>query len=125
MYNVNAAIAGSGFIGPVHVDALKRLGINILGVLEATPDLGQSAAHRMGLSKVYENLEDLLKDDEVQVIHITTPNRLHFEMASASLKASGSSSAIFMLSFCITSAADDTWAGSISPALTSAAAQAG
>ena len=87
MYNVNAAIAGSGFIGPVHVDALKRLGINILGVLEATPDLGQSAAHRMGLSKVYENLEDLLKDDEVQVIHITTPNRLHFEMASAVLKA--------------------------------------
>ena len=87
MYNVNTAIAGSGFIGPIHVEALKRLGVNVLGVLEATPELGQRAAQKMGLAKVYESLEALLNDNEVQVIHITTPNRLHFEMASAALKA--------------------------------------
>ena len=59
MYNVNTAIAGSGFIGPIHVEALKRLGVNVLGVLEATPELGQRAAQKMGLAKVYESLETL------------------------------------------------------------------
>jgi predicted dehydrogenase len=87
MYSVNAAVAGSGFIGPVHVEALKRLGVNVLGVLEATPELGQRAAQQMGVPKVYESLEALLNDDNVQVIHIATPNRLHFKMASAVLKA--------------------------------------
>jgi len=87
VYDVNAAIAGSGFIGPVHVEALRRLGVNVQGVLEATPELGRAAAQRMGLTKVYDSLDELLSDDDVHTVHIATPNRLHFEMARATLKA--------------------------------------
>ena len=87
MYNLNAAIIGSGFIGPVHAEALKRLGVNIMGVLEATPELGQRAARHMGLARVYPSLKELLEDENVHVVHIATPNRLHFEMARAALNA--------------------------------------
>ena len=86
MYDVNAAIVGSGFIGPVHAEALRRLGVNVRGVLEATPELTQAAARQMGVN-AYDSIEALLGDDEVHAIHITTPNRLHFEMARAALEA--------------------------------------
>jgi predicted dehydrogenase len=86
MYDVNAAIVGSGFIGPVHAEALRRLGVNVRGVLEATPELTQAAARQMGVN-AYESIEALLGDDDVHAIHITTPNRLHFDMASAALEA--------------------------------------
>jgi predicted dehydrogenase len=49
MYEVNTAIIGSGFIGPVHAEALRRLGIHVRGVLDATPELAQAAAERMSL----------------------------------------------------------------------------
>ncbi len=87
MYDVRTAIIGSGFIGPVHVEALRRLGIDVVGVLEATPELGQRAAEQMHLAKAYNSLQQLLDDDGVQVVHITTPNRLHFNMAGAALSA--------------------------------------
>ena len=32
MADITAAVVGAGFIGPVHVEALKRLGINIAGM---------------------------------------------------------------------------------------------
>jgi len=87
MYDVSAAVIGSGFIGPVHVEALRRIGVNVVGVLDATPELTQTAAKRMALTKAYASLEELLEDDLVQVIHITTPNHLHFDMAGAALRA--------------------------------------
>ncbi len=87
MYNVNTAVIGSGFIGPVHVEALRRLGVNVRGVLDATPELAEAAAEQMGLPIAYASLDELLGDDDVQVIHITTPNRLHYPMAKAVLGA--------------------------------------
>lgn len=87
MVEINAAVIGSGFIGPVHVEALRRLGINVLGVLDATPELSEEAARHMALPQAYTSLEALLSDERVQVVHITTPNRLHFEMTSAALMA--------------------------------------
>ena len=87
MYDLNAAVIGSGFIGPVHVEALRRIGVNVVGVLDATPEVTERAANRMGLGKAYASLEELLDDDRVQVIHIATPNHLHFGMAEAALRA--------------------------------------
>ena len=87
MYNIEAAIIGSGFIGPVHVEALRRLGVPIVGILDVTPERSQTAAAALGLEKAYSTLDELLADPNVQVVHIATPNRLHFSMASAALQA--------------------------------------
>jgi predicted dehydrogenase len=81
------AIVGTGFIGPVHVEALQRLGIHITGILGSSPESSRKAAERLNLPRAYDSYEQILKDKEVDVVHITTPNHLHFPMARDALNA--------------------------------------
>jgi len=85
--SIGAAVIGSGFIGTVHVEALRRIGVPIVGLLETTPELGAERAAALGVPKAYGSLDELLADDRVEVVHVTSPNHLHFEHASAVLAA--------------------------------------
>jgi predicted dehydrogenase len=68
-----AAVVGTGFIAAVHVEALRRLDVPMLGVAGSTPERAADA----GLGTVYASLEELLADERVDVVHLTTPNHLH------------------------------------------------
>jgi len=87
MYDIGATVIGTGFIGPVHVEALRRLGVEVVGVLGSSASKSDQAAQQMGIPRAYATLDELLGDDRAQVVHITTPNRLHFEQASRALQA--------------------------------------
>jgi predicted dehydrogenase len=87
MYDLRAAVIGAGFIGPVHVEALQRIGVEVVGVLGSSQLKSSQAAERMGIPMAYANLDDLLADERVDVVHVTTPNRFHFEQASHALRA--------------------------------------
>jgi predicted dehydrogenase len=82
-----AAIVGTGFIGPVHAEALLRLGVSVRGFLGSTPEKGRAAAHKLGCEIGYASYEAILADDQVDVVHITTPNRYHADMATRALQA--------------------------------------
>jgi predicted dehydrogenase len=82
-----AAVTGTGFIGAVHVEALHRLGIRVKGILGSSPGKSEIAAQQLGLAKAYVSYEELLSDPEVEVVHITTPNRWHREMVIGALDA--------------------------------------
>jgi predicted dehydrogenase len=82
-----AAVAGTGFIGPVHVEALRRLGIPVKGILGSSPGKSEIAAKTLGLPKAYVSYDEILSDSEVEVVHITTPNRQHREMVIGALDA--------------------------------------
>jgi predicted dehydrogenase len=73
---ISSAVIGTGFIGTVHIEALRRIGVHVAGILESSPDLGQRRAADLGVGKAYASLEELLADD-VQVVHVTSPNELH------------------------------------------------
>ena len=76
---IAAGIIGTGFIGPAHVEAARRLGnIEILAVAEANEELAQQKAAEMSIPRAYGNYQDLLADPDVQVVHNCTPNHLHF-----------------------------------------------
>jgi predicted dehydrogenase len=81
---VTAAVVGTGFIGVVHVEALRRLGVEVLGVVGSSPE---RAAEKAGLPDPYPSFEAMLADERVRVVHITSPNHLHFEQARAALDA--------------------------------------
>lgn len=84
---ISAAIIGSGFIGTVHIEALRRIGVHVTGLLESTPELGERRAAELGLPRAYGSLADLLADEAVQVVHVTSPNELHHPQARAILAA--------------------------------------
>ena len=85
--DIGTAVIGSGFIGTVHIEALRRIGVNVLGLLESSPELGAQRAAAVGLSRFYDSLEELLADDAVQVVHVTSPNELHHPQVKAILAA--------------------------------------
>lgn len=85
--DVGAAVIGTGFIGTVHVEALRRIGVRVVGVLGSTADRGAARAEALGVPRAYRDLDDLLSDFEVQVVHVTSPNDLHVDQAKAAIAA--------------------------------------
>ncbi len=83
----SVAVIGAGFIGPVHVEALRRLGIKVRGVLGSRPEKSRAAAKAMGIPVAYDSLDQLLADEKINAVHVTSPNKYHFEQVSAALKA--------------------------------------
>jgi hypothetical protein len=84
---IGAAVIGTGFIGTVHVQALRRLGVQVRGVLGSSPERGAARAAEIGVAHAYASLDDLLADDSVDVVHVTTPNHAHYEQVKAILAA--------------------------------------
>ncbi|HZW31206.1 MAG TPA: Gfo/Idh/MocA family oxidoreductase, partial [Isosphaeraceae bacterium] len=82
-----AAVIGGGFIGPVHVEALRRIGVQVVGLLGGAPDRAEVAARRLALPKVYRSLDELLGDERVGVVHVASPNALHFPQARRVLES--------------------------------------
>lgn len=84
---IGAAVIGTGFIGVVHVDALRRLGVDVVGVLGSTAERGRDRAREAGLPPAYPDLDTLLADPRVQVVHIASPNSEHANHTRAAIAA--------------------------------------
>jgi len=84
---LHAAIVGLGFVGRAHLEALRRLGIPIQGTLGSTPERSKSAATSLQIPRAYHSLDELAADPSVQVVHLCTPNHLHFQESSQLLRA--------------------------------------
>jgi len=84
---IGAAVVGTGFIGVVHVEALRRLGVQVHGVVGSSSARATARARDAGLPPAYDSFEAMLADDRVDVVHITSPNHLHHQHAKAALGA--------------------------------------
>ena len=84
---ITAAILGTGFIGGVHAQMLRRAGVQVRGMLGSSPDRGKAGAAAHGVSHAYDTLADVLADDAVDVVHVTTPNHAHYEQVKDILAA--------------------------------------
>lgn len=80
-------VIGTGFIGPVHVEALRRLGIEVLALAGHGAERTAEKARQMHIARSYGSAEELLADPDINVVHITSPNHLHFAHAKAALLA--------------------------------------
>jgi predicted dehydrogenase len=87
MAKLQAAIAGLGFMGRTHLQALRRLGIEVSGIIGISAEEGQKFAHDYHLEHVYRDFDELIADKQVNVVHICTPNQLHYPMAKAAIMA--------------------------------------
>ena len=84
---IKAAIVGTGFIGPAHLEALRRLPyVTVTSLVEVSQELADEKAKMLGIPNAY-TFDEMLKQSDIDVVHICTPNFLHFAQAKAVLLA--------------------------------------
>lgn len=93
---LNIGLIGSGFMGQAHADAYRRTAllyrdlplVPVMHTLaDANQDLAQAAAERFGFAHATGDWRAMVNDPEIDVVDITTPNAMHFEMAMAAIEA--------------------------------------
>ncbi|MCR8547774.1 Gfo/Idh/MocA family oxidoreductase [Salipiger sp. P9] len=93
---LNIGLIGSGFMGQAHADAFHRAALLYRNlplrpvlhtVADATDDLAAVAAKRFGFANATGDWRTMLADPEIDVIDITTPNAMHFDMAMEAIAA--------------------------------------
>ena len=85
--NLRAAVVGVGFVGKAHIEALRGLRIPIQGVVGSWVTRTEAVCRSLGLSHAYASLEELVGDSSLDVVHVCTPNYLHFPEAQAALQS--------------------------------------
>jgi predicted dehydrogenase len=79
-------LVGAGFVGPHHIDAVRRLGhVDVVAIAGSSDASARKKADSLGVPRAYGSYEALLGDKDVQVIHNATPNYLHYAVNSAAI----------------------------------------
>jgi predicted dehydrogenase len=84
---IKAGVVGVGFIGAAHVEALRRLGVGVAGVVGSTPERARAKAEATGLDTVYDSVEEMAAAPDIDVIHIASPNYAHADQVRTVLDA--------------------------------------
>src|SRR5258708_11917819 len=88
MKTIKAGIIGTGFIGPAHVEAARRLGfVDMIALCEANDDLARAKAASLNIPKAYGSVDAFLADAAVEVVHNCTPNHVHFAISKKIMAA--------------------------------------
>lgn len=81
MEKIKVGIIGTGFIGPTHIEAIRRLGfVEVYALAGSSQDSAEEKAAKLGIQNAYGDYREMLKNKEIQVVHNCTPNHLHFEI---------------------------------------------
>lgn len=87
MARLSVAIVGAGMIGAVHRRAALLAGANVKGVCASSPERSRTVAREWGLGVAYDDIEAVVSDPGIDVVHICTPNAQHAPYATAALRA--------------------------------------
>ena len=87
MSKLGIAIVGTGMIGAVHRRAAILAGAVVRGVSASSPQRAEEVARAWDIPRAYRDIEEVIADPQVQVVHVCTPNHLHRAMAQAALEA--------------------------------------
>jgi predicted dehydrogenase len=82
------ALIGTGFMGKVHAENLRRLGtVEIAAVAGSNDERARAFGKSIGVNKTTGNYQELLEDPGIDTVHVLTPNVLHYPVCQAALKA--------------------------------------
>ena len=88
MRKIKTAVLGTGFMGRVHTEGIRRLGnVEIAAIAGSNDEKAKKFAAEVGVERSTGDYKTLLKDPEIEAVHVCTPNALHFPMAKAALEA--------------------------------------
>lgn len=88
MDRIKAGVIGVGFIGPLHIEALRRLGfVDVVALASSTQEKAEKKAIDLDVPRAYGDYMHLLENKEIQSVHVCTPNNLHYRISKEALKA--------------------------------------
>lgn len=88
MKKVTTAIIGTGFMGRVHIEGVRRLGhVEVVAVAGSSDASAKKFAESMGVERSTGDYKTLLADPSIDAVHVLTPNALHYPMSMAALEA--------------------------------------
>ena len=81
------AFAGTGYINKVHARAAQVAGLELAAIVNHKKDSMIEFGKQFNIARQYETVEELLKDQNVDALVVSTPNYLHAPQTIAALKA--------------------------------------
>src|SRR5437764_3846441 len=88
MRKIKTAVLGTGFMGRVHTEGIRRVGnVEVAAIAASSEEKARKFADELGVERSTGDYRTLLKDPEISAVHVCTPNALHFPMAKAALEA--------------------------------------
>ena len=88
MKRIKVGLIGTGYIGMVHLEMLRRLGgVEVVALADTNGELARQAAAKFGIPRVHETADALIADPEVEVVHDCAPNNGHFAINAAAIRA--------------------------------------
>ena len=87
MHRLNTAVFGTGFVGRVHLEGIRRVGyVHLYAIGEPEIEKAKKLADEFQVEKTEADYHKILDDPAVDAVHVCTPNALHFPMANAALE---------------------------------------
>ena len=88
MRKISAALIGTGFMGKVHAENLRRLGnVDISTVAASSDEKARAFGASIGVTRTTGDYRTLLQDASIDAVHVLTPNAFHYPMCQAALQA--------------------------------------
>ena len=85
MKEYQAAVIGTGFIGGVHIEAIRRLGnVNVAALCDTMG--AEKKAEQFCVKKAYSDYRSMMDELELDAVHICTPNHTHYEIAKYAIQ---------------------------------------
>ena len=85
---ITVGLIGAGYIGPIHLGALARLGgMRVKTVIDVNGELAKKAAAAYNVPNSGTDHREVIKDPEIDVIHNCTPNKYHYQITKEALEA--------------------------------------
>ena len=88
MEKLRVAVIGTGFVGRVHVENIRRqTDAEVVAIADQTADLAASFGRALGIGRTEGDYRVLLADPAIDAVHICTPNKTHYPIARDALAA--------------------------------------
>src|SRR5689334_20459629 len=88
MRKFKTALFGTGFVGRVHLEGIRRLGyVQLYAIGEPQIEKATALAAEFGAERCEADYRKVLEDPAVEAVHVCTPNALHFPIARDAMKA--------------------------------------
>ena len=82
-----AGIIGAGFMGEVHARAVRVNGGEVVGVVASSEERSRQAADALLAARAFTSVDEMLASEDVDVVHVCTPNYLHHPLAMRAIEA--------------------------------------